>query len=139
MKININQIPPEGLTLEESVSAASLDLETNIVNFCSPLTIKAQASQITNALTVEIHLSALLRSSCSRCLSEFKIDFKKDLRFSYLVNKLEPVIDLDTDIRDQVILDYPLKPLCGPDCKGLCLICGRNLNEGICSCESKIK
>ena len=43
-------------------------------------------------------------------------------------------IDLDQDIKEEIILDYPIKPLCNPDCKGLCPKCGKNLNEGGCSC-----
>ena len=77
-----------------------------------------------------------MQASCSRCLADFKIDYKKDIDLNYPVNNLEPTIDLDPDIREEIILDYPLKPLCRPNCKGLCLKCGKNLNEGGCTCGS---
>ncbi len=43
-------------------------------------------------------------------------------------------IDLDHLIREQFYLALPMKPLCTPDCKGLCSICGTNLNRGTCNC-----
>jgi uncharacterized protein len=41
---------------------------------------------------------------------------------------------LEDTIREQVLLALPLKALCREDCKGLCAHCGKNLNEGTCSC-----
>jgi uncharacterized protein len=134
MKIDINRIPVEGLTLEEKVNPWTLDLDTEIVKFSEPIKIKADISKITNAVTVQMRLSGSMCLNCSRCLSEFKIDLKKNLKLNYQANKLEPIIDLDQDIKEEIILDYPLKPLCKPDCKGLCPKCGKNLNEGGCSC-----
>jgi uncharacterized protein len=134
VKIDINKVPYEGLTLEETVAAAKLDLDTEIINFCAPIKITANVSRIANAISVELFIDACLRTSCSRCLNEFDISLKKNLKLNYPADKLEPIIDLDTDIREEIILDYPLKPLCKPNCKGLCLKCGINLNEGRCNC-----
>ena len=43
-------------------------------------------------------------------------------------------IDLSDIIREQVILQIPMKHLCKKDCAGLCQRCGQNLNDGKCSC-----
>jgi len=134
VEVNINQISPEGLTLEEDIIASSLDLETDIVKFRRPIQIKAIFSKITNAVTVDVALTSSISTICSRCLNELEIDLKKKLRLSYAVDKSEQVVNLGPDIREEIILDYPLKPLCNPDCKGLCPRCGKNLNEGGCSC-----
>lgn len=40
--------------------------------------------------------------------------------------------DLEEMVREQVLLNLPMRPLCKPDCAGLCPICGQNLNEGPC-------
>ncbi len=134
MKIDINKIPLEGLTLEEKVNPSGLDLETDIVKLLEPIKIRAEVSKITNAVTVNLSLSGSMHLNCSRCLREFNVALKKILRLNYQVNKSEPIIDLDQDIKEEIILDYPIKPLCNPDCKGLCPKCGKNLNEGGCSC-----
>jgi len=134
VKIDINKIPLEGLTLEEEVNPSGLDLETDIVKFLEPIKIRAEVSKITNAVTVNLSLSGSMHLNCSRCLREFNVALKKNLRLNYQVNKSESIIDLDQDIKEEIILDYPIKPLCNPDCKGLCPKCGGNLNEEKCSC-----
>ena len=45
-------------------------------------------------------------------------------------------IDLEQIMREQFYLALPMKPLCTPDCKGLCSVCGINRNRETCSCES---
>lgn len=134
MKININQILPGGLNLEEEIDPALLDLDTDIVKFRQPLKVKATVSKITDEVIVELVLNIPMFLVCSRCLAEFEVDLKKKLLLNYPVNKMEPIIDLEPDIRQEIILNYPIKPLCKPDCKGLCPKCGKNLNEGGCSC-----
>jgi len=134
VKINIHRIPPEGLTLEEEIAASDLELDTDIITFKEPIKARAQVSRITNSITVLLNLSYLTWVSCSRCLNDFCRDFDKDVQLNYITDKSEPTIDLDSDIRDEIILGYPIKPLCKPDCKGLCPKCGKNLNEGSCQC-----
>ena len=36
---------------------------------------------------------------------------------------------------EEFSLALPVKPLCRPDCRGLCPECGKNLNEGACGCS----
>jgi len=134
MKIYINQILPEGLTLIEEFTPGDLDLETDVIKFRGKVMVEANVSKITNVVIAKLNFSALIYTNCSRCLNEFEFDFKKGVELNYPVNKLEPSINLAPDIREEIILDYPLKPLCNPDCKGLCPKCGKNLNEGGCSC-----
>jgi uncharacterized protein len=49
----------------------------------------------------------------------------------------EPRIDLAQVAREQCYLALPMKPLCRPDCQGLCPECGINRNTGTCTCESR--
>ncbi|MBR1859940.1 MAG: DUF177 domain-containing protein [Selenomonadaceae bacterium] len=44
-------------------------------------------------------------------------------------------IDIAEMIRDTVMAAQPIKNLCKEDCKGLCPICGANLNENECNCD----
>jgi len=134
VKIDVNQIPPEGLSLDEEISARALDLDTEVIKLASPVRVRGKVYRITNAVNVKLQLSASMRSICSRCLEEATTDFKKGIELNYQASKQEPFIDLDPDIREEIILDYPVKPLCSADCKGLCPKCGKNLNQGGCSC-----
>jgi uncharacterized protein len=38
-------------------------------------------------------------------------------------------INLAPILREEMLLATPIRPLCRPDCKGLCLVCGENLND----------
>lgn len=46
-------------------------------------------------------------------------------------------IDIEDIVRTALILELPTRYLCSEDCKGLCVKCGVNLNEGDCGCETK--
>lgn len=55
-----------------------------------------------------------------------------DLEFSYYRGDR---INLGEMIREQIILELPIQPVCKEECKGLCPHCGQNWNEGDCSCK----
>jgi uncharacterized protein len=134
VKIKVNQIPFEGLVMEEAISPRSLDLETDEVAFRGNLKVRALVSKITNALAVEADIVAPVRMRCSRCLVEVDTDLTKKLELTYQVSTAQETIDISQDIREEIILDYPVNPLCRPDCKGLCPVCGADLNQGKCKC-----
>jgi uncharacterized protein len=46
-------------------------------------------------------------------------------------------VDLAPLLREQIILAVPFAPLCSEDCKGLCPVCGIDLNTATCTCEQK--
>ncbi len=48
------------------------------------------------------------------------------------------VIDLDPLVREQLVLSLPAYPVCREDCKGLCPVCGGNLNERECGCDRHV-
>jgi uncharacterized protein len=48
------------------------------------------------------------------------------------------VIDLDPIVREQVLLALPGYPVCNEGCKGLCSVCGANLNERDCGCDRHV-
>ena len=136
MKIIINQVPAEGLYLEEEIDSKQLDLETALIRFRAPLKLVARITRITNALTVDLNIHAIILADCSRCLNGFEWVFDKNIQLSYALDSSDVFIDLKPNIREEIILDYPIKPLCSVNCKGLCLKCGKNKNEGGCNCGS---
>jgi uncharacterized protein len=48
------------------------------------------------------------------------------------------VVDLDPIVREQLLLALPGYPVCRDDCKGLCPVCGGNLNEKECGCDRHV-
>ena len=44
-------------------------------------------------------------------------------------------LDVDQLISSEILIGWPTKILCSEDCKGICNVCGQNLNQGTCNCE----
>ncbi|MFI5304798.1 MAG: YceD family protein [Nitrospiria bacterium] len=61
-------------------------------------------------------------------------------------NEIDPLVEnfyegttlsLDDMVREQILLALPMRPLCSPDCKGLCPVCKKNLNHSACNCPKE--
>ncbi len=131
MKIKVNDIPQEGLTLEEQRDAVALDLARDDLKFVTPITLKAFITRDKDDVYAHVSAGGRIEAVCGRCLAAYVIDFSREFDFSYDV-KGKTTLDLTDDIRQEIILEYPVKPLCSENCKGLCQVCGKNLNEGGC-------
>lgn len=136
MNIDVNRIPQQGLFLREAIDASKLNLDTELLKFHGPIEVEARVSRITNTVTIEMVLTTLIHATCSRCLEEFVIDFKKEPRLNYIADKSQAFLDLNPAIAEEIILDFPIRPLCKVDCQGLCLKCGTDLNKEKCNCVS---
>ena len=95
-----------------------------------------------------------LELACSRCVEPFRmtVDAPFDIRYLPVTeasteadrevgaDDLETSVyrddrlDLNELLREQFYLVLPMKPLCVEDCRGLCPLCGINLNTGGCNC-----
>ena len=138
MKIYIDQIPESGLVLTESCDPSTLDLNRRDIRFTDPINISAQISKGINCLCVDLKIDATIHLDCSRCLEEFTVPKSLEIKLNFPIeNKASGVIDLADNLREEIILNYPLKPLCRSDCLGLCPTCGQNLNKGKCNCKPR--
>ena len=45
-------------------------------------------------------------------------------------------LNAETFVYNEIMGNWPAKILCKEDCKGLCLVCGQNLNERDCGCDT---
>jgi len=77
---------------------------------------------------------------CDRCADSF-LEYKKiefDEIFELTKEELsDKMVDIDSKIRDVVVMSFPIKILCSENCKGICLGCGVNLNKENCRCNVK--
>ena len=135
MKIALNQLKgKQSIVLEEEVSPDDLDLDIGVMHFPDDLKLRAEVFRAGNDLTVQAHLEGERSFTCSLCLEEFNNLFEKDITLHYDIKGLDSVT-IDQDVRDELILDHPIRVLCRPDCRGLCPYCGVNLNEERCDCK----
>jgi len=134
MKVELNRIATDGLLMEDNLNAEDLDLNTENIRFTLPLKINARIYRISNVVSVDLEISSSLHTTCSRCLKDIELPLERHLKLNYQVKVNQEFIELDEDIREDIILSYPVKFLCSPNCLGLCPKCGKNLNEGKCNC-----
>ncbi len=153
MAIKIKDIPPEGLTVE---LAQALDLFYKGVAttaFTAVISIRPTGNG-------NLHITGRIQSEpqleCSRCLKSFtyaidaevNIDAapvsamgmapehelaggELDIEF-YQGDEIEPV----DFVKEQILVSLPMVPLHSPDCKGLCAVCGTDLNVASCGCRA---
>lgn len=136
MKIKISEIPKEGLYTHTIYDPQELDLESSDISFLEPIDIRAEIMLVQDQLLVNVKVATKLSLICVRCLSKYELSFTKKYFFQYNVRNLT-VIDIQDDLRQELILDYPLKPLCQQDCQGICPKCGVNKNIEDCKCNKK--
>jgi len=105
---------------------------------------QVRVTRTAQGLLVQTTMRAAIPSECVRCLSGFiqplEIDFTELYAFSHnsvtdsgLLVPENGKLDLSSLIREEMLLAVPIKPICRPDCKGLCPVCGENLNETRCN------
>jgi Predicted metal-binding, possibly nucleic acid-binding protein len=101
-------------------------------------------------LRLEADLSLRYRTVCARCASELErelhIPIEKDLavrgqlqdedKDDYLIVD-NGALDLEPLAVEELYLGMPMRELCSENCRGLCYKCGKNLNEGPCSCPER--
>jgi uncharacterized protein len=149
MAIKINDIPPEGLSLELAQKLDLFDKGTDLAEFKAILRVKPGGKGI-------FHISGRIQSivilECSRCLINFPykadIDLNVDLApvNSLSVGPEHELVSGELDIefyqgdeiepiefiKEQMLIAVPLVPLHDTECKGLCSICGTDLNKTQC-------
>jgi uncharacterized protein len=105
-------------------------------------------------------LDAVARDACSRCLRPTEMPLHLSLQEEYLptvdVHTGQPLppldegedaeafridehhhLDLTEAVRQALVTQQPMRPLCRPECAGLCPRCGADLNEGPCGCPEE--
>ena len=101
-------------------------------------------------ILIEAKTNISLKLFCNRCLKEkifpMDISISKEIDFNLTENERAENLDetsyiigydLDVDIliNNEIIIGFPMKIICSEECKGLCKICGTNLNEKTCNCD----
>jgi len=137
MKINVSEIPPQGLHLSEVTSSQEWDLNSQDITYTGDIKLEADVQRIGNNVNVHVKVYTERDVRCVRCLEKFHQTFSEEFNFNYLISDENQILDITERVREELILNFPLKPLCRKDCKGICPICGKNLNYESCECKSQ--
>jgi uncharacterized protein len=152
MHINVAQLLKESIGSSRSFQIDE-SLGTDNIN-----SVKGEVTLIrTNrGIMAKAEMTAGVTGICSRCLKpiDYKVnyDFNEECLPNMSTSEGLPspgqtdnitidenhMLDLSEVIRQYTLLAMPIKPLCRPDCAGICPSCGHNLNQGPCRCPSNV-
>ena len=152
MKIELFPSRKEISEQEWKFEVGEMDLKDFLADFYQPGRLRL-ATLMTGRdyhITGELFLPMVLE--CSRCLESFRLSLQ--LPVFWLVRRVAALtpedelpdgefeilpetqeLDFTARIRETIIFNLPAKPLCRPDCRGLCPTCGQNLNDRVCACR----
>ncbi len=126
------------------------------LRFIGVIGVDVVANKMNEELFVRAAITATVHAECARCVEPIEVPITTAFEALFLPDRLRDtsilthcaqvesqrilyysggVVDLDEQIIEALTLAAPMKPLCRPDCKGICLRCGTNLNEGHCACK----
>ncbi len=155
MKYNAAQLLVEhaGATRDYDIDDPARVLDEG-VEAVARLVGHVKLSRTNRGIVADAHIATEIRQECSRCLELVLSPVE-----AHIVEEFYPTVDLRTGqplgrpeggtgfmmteahevdlaepFRQAVLLELPMKPLCQPNCAGLCPHCGTNLNERLCSC-----
>jgi len=103
----------------------------------------AHLSRTPQGLLLQGKFESYLDLECVRCLETYDHVLKWAFTDLYAFNRRsvsesglmlpeDGHIDLEPLLREYALLEVPINPICKPDCRGLCPVCGGNLNETDC-------
>ena len=158
--IKVSTIPEEGLRLRFRLDWEKLKdivkMDRGMDFRPHGIDLSCEIAKVQETINIELHLTTEIGFDCCRCLDTFTMPIKGDARYSLVPFRddakgegewsgeddafgfyREDLIDLETLVYEQILLQIPIKPVCGEDCRGLCPRCGANLNLSSCNCRQE--
>jgi len=154
VRITLEELELHPIVVSKTYSPGTLDYHGAEFRQASPLKVDAVAELRGSEIRVRGHLGTSLEASCDRCLGPVVIPVDRNFDLFYrqvsTIARSEEIelpqdelevglfsgdgIEFDDVLTEQVILSVPMKLICNPDCRGLCPVCGSNLNVEKCGC-----
>jgi uncharacterized protein len=157
MQIWLDQVRDEPFNWDETQSISPETLEQPELIALGPVSWKGQVVYADPGFFLRARLSYEQTLCCNRCLQPIVEPAESDVELMILVERgpggngehelqerdlgvlylEDEVLQTDPILIEQLQLNVPMKPLCRPDCQGLCPICGADRNAGACSCAEQ--
>ena len=152
MLVNLSDVlTSEGMELAREVPLELICYENGTESFDivskSPVSLTVSNAG-TDKAVLRGSLELSLRGACDRCLAEVPVALKLAFERTILSPEVQgeeaddfafmdgSSLDVDALVHDEILINWPAKILCKDDCKGLCPVCGQNLNERDCGCDT---
>lgn len=117
------------------------------ISFSKPVVFKGQAYRVNHEVFLKGIVEGVLLLKCHRCLAPFEHTIAYHIHEKLTVRNHEQteeddlfsveeyMLNISDIIENSLVLAFPMKVVCDENCKGLCLVCGTDLNESSCQCE----
>lgn len=137
-RLQIHEIPPEGLRLRGQTEAEDLDGlgGDDRIAVSGPVQYDLRVTFVSGGVLVRGELRTALDCACDRCLRVFPMSLAVEEACHLYESVAEGTLDLTPELREDILLAFPQRLLCQDDCRGLCPTCGEPVGSGACSCES---
>lgn len=147
MRIPISQILGRNGTSQNFTVSEQIEDTTGypgVVVFLEPVKIEGILTNVDDNIVLDAIGETEAELPCSRCLApvKVKVNFKLNEEFIHtgvLNEEAETFsgdqLDLSEVVKRNILSTLPMKVVCREDCKGLCPVCGKDLNEGDCGCN----
>lgn len=151
MRVNITDVLKNDsfcLAVEYNGKVEGLENSINDYTLTENASFKGSITRLKGMLNLTGKLEFCYEAACYRCLdnihSSMSINVDENILNASIASPQEDVftyegyyLDLDTILRNYIVLSLPMKQLCSEECKGLCPACGKNLNDGRCCCSEE--
>ena len=133
--------------IDEDCALVELDRGGDKILFSDPIHVNGTLTLLEDEVVYfSGWLSAVAETVCGRCLSPVQelvnIEFGeivyadgKEEDYDLIAEPEGEIFDMEEFLENLLVLKLPMKFLCDENCKGLCPICGTNLNTSECDCE----
>ncbi len=136
--VDVARLDRDGEDFEGVVDDSIYALEDDYLTPFAGLRYSLFVQHIGSELLVRGSLEQDFTAACSRCGADFDFTVRvPDFLTSVEVDEKVEFADLTDELRECIILALPTYPVCREDCRGICPTCGRNLNDGPCSCAGE--
>ena len=151
MMLNVEKAlkqPGENLEFDLRVPAPVEEFQADQIGFSGDVALHGYMTGIGDSVALHGELTAALVSPCARCLEEARFDMKVPFDEIFLIGAMPSnavaegillFILFLTAHTANIAINLPMQFLCREDCKGLCPLCGQNLNLGSCGCDPALE
>ncbi len=132
MQLNIDTFmehPGKRFPVDVSLDAGRATSMSENVTFLEDVTVRGEAYVQLTTLYLDTEIHTVVEQPCRRCLEPVREEVEVSERFRIEIPEGESSIDLISRILGFITAALDPHPLCRPDCRGLCPVCGINLNE----------
>lgn len=158
MFITVEELQEHPVRFDETFPPGHIDYLTEGVSQVEALKVQGRANLLADEIEIRGQLATSLELVCARCLDPLRhavsVNFDLVYRPISTMKRADEVrvpageenigfyhgggLLLEDVAKEQVLLSLPIRSVCGPDCRGLCPGCGRNLNREACVCPARV-